>query len=107
MAIAIRRARQAAVWFTATLLVSGCLSSAESDLTQPPKAEQKEPVGGETAGGGKFRLGQDPLAFSLFGNYDWYAMQPWGGDPATRWIKEHKQVSVTNIASGGKASQAL
>ncbi|MEF3302692.1 extracellular solute-binding protein [Paenibacillus sp. GYB003] len=107
MTIAIRRTRHAAATIAAVLLVSGCYSSAEPAATQPPQTEQDGPKGGETDGSGGFRLGQAPLSFTLFGNYDWYEMQPWGGDPATRWIKEHKRVTVESVPSGGKAAQTL
>ncbi|MGG6312586.1 extracellular solute-binding protein [Paenibacillus macerans] len=48
-----------------------------------------------------------PLAFTFYGHYDWYTMPNWGEDPATRWIKENKQVTVEPISSGGNAKQKL
>jgi putative aldouronate transport system substrate-binding protein len=49
--------------------------------------------------------GNTPLQFTFFGNYDWYTMQPWGEDTATKWIKENKKVSVVAIPSGGASQQ--
>lgn len=48
-----------------------------------------------------------PLTFTFYGHYDWYTMPNWGEDPATRWIKENKQVTVEPISSGGNAKQKL
>ncbi|TNJ63254.1 extracellular solute-binding protein [Paenibacillus hemerocallicola] len=56
---------------------------------------------------GKFAFGETPLSFSFYGSYDWYTMQPWGGDMATKWIKDNKKVNVTAIPSGGAAAQKL
>ncbi|OAB26319.1 extracellular solute-binding protein [Paenibacillus macquariensis] len=54
---------------------------------------------------GNFILGETPLNFSFYGNYDWYTMNPWGQDPATKWIQENKKVTVEAIQSGGTALQ--
>ncbi|TNJ65699.1 extracellular solute-binding protein [Paenibacillus hemerocallicola] len=89
----------------AAFLVTGCFSDKPGATKKA--TEVRNPKEESGAGGSKFVLGQSPLAFSLYGNYDWYEMQPWGGDPATRWIKESKKVSVTNIPSGGKAAQTF
>ncbi len=57
--------------------------------------------------GDLFVLGEEPLAFSMFGNYDWYTMPSWGGDVATEWIKENKKVEIEAIDGGGNAAQRL
>ncbi|MDF2713542.1 MAG: transporter substrate-binding protein [Paenibacillus sp.] len=106
MATANGLTRTGLTLLAAASLVTGCLSDKHDDGKKAQEMQSKQTDSG-SGGDGKFVLGKTPLAFSLFGNYDWYAMQPWGGDPATRWIKEHKKVSVTNIPSGGKAAQAF
>ncbi|MFC5404894.1 extracellular solute-binding protein [Cohnella soli] len=52
-----------------------------------------------------FEFGKTPLSFSFYGNYDWYTMNPWGGDPATKWIKDNLKVDVESIPSSGASSQ--
>lgn len=52
-----------------------------------------------------FVFGETPLTFSFYGNYDWYTMNPWGQDPATKWIQDNKKVTVEAIQSGGAALQ--
>ncbi|WP_090116446.1 MULTISPECIES: extracellular solute-binding protein [unclassified Cohnella] len=52
-----------------------------------------------------FVFGDTPVNFSFYGNYDWYTMQPWGGDPATKWIQENKKVTVTPVAAQGASVQ--
>jgi len=59
----------------------------------------------QTAEESKFEFGKDPVHFSFYGNYDWYTIHPWGEDPATKWIKENKLVTVEAIPSGGAATQ--
>ncbi|MGG6310681.1 extracellular solute-binding protein [Paenibacillus macerans] len=54
-----------------------------------------------------YELGKEPLAFTLFGNYDWYTMPKWGGDPTTAWIKDNKKVNITEIPNGGNNVQKL
>ncbi|RKN86187.1 extracellular solute-binding protein [Paenibacillus ginsengarvi] len=77
------------------LAVAGCDKGEDGDTRKPDPAE------------GKFVFGETPLSFSFYGSYDWYTMQPWGEDIATKWIKENKKVNVTAIPSGGAAAQKL
>ncbi|MFD0714760.1 extracellular solute-binding protein [Paenibacillus sp. GCM10027626] len=63
--------------------------------------------GGEQQREKPFVLGEEPLSFSFYGNYDWFNMQPWGEDPATKWIKDNKKVTVEAISSGGAPEQKL
>ncbi|RIX52183.1 extracellular solute-binding protein [Paenibacillus nanensis] len=54
-----------------------------------------------------FELGKEPLEFSFYGHYDWYTMPEWGGDLATKWIKENKLVNVVPVSSGGNAKNKM
>lgn len=62
---------------------------------------------GDVSGDDLFVLGEEPLEFTMFGNYDWYTMPAWGGDVATEWIKENKKVEIKAIDGGGNAAQRL
>lgn len=75
-------------------------------------------TGGKTTGGtepskeadtskteSKYVVGENPLEFSLYGHYDWYTMPQWGGDEASKYIKEDMKVNVTPVHSGGNAAQ--
>ncbi|OBZ09246.1 extracellular solute-binding protein [Bacillus sp. FJAT-26390] len=87
----------------AVSVLSGCAKNNDS-------SEAVNTPGGEKSGEGKqesagFVLGEQPLEFTFYGDYDWYTMPPWGDDLATKWIKENKKVNVIPISSGGNAKQ--
>lgn len=65
---------------------------------------KKETAASPSASSG-FVFGETPVNFSFYGNYDWYTMQPWGADPATKWIQENKKVTVTPVAAQGASVQ--
>lgn len=77
------------------LAAAGCDKGEGGDTGRPDNAD------------GKFAFGETPLSFSFYGSYDWYTMQPWGEDMATKWIRDNKKVNVTAIPSGGAAAQKL
>jgi putative aldouronate transport system substrate-binding protein len=86
-----------------SLLLSGCTKDGKKDSKTSLET-------GESSIRGKddnqsFVLGKTPLTISFYGNYDWFTMNPWGEDPATKWIKENKKVTVEAIPSGGAAEQ--
>jgi len=85
-------------------LLAGC-SKGEGEPANPKDKKSGEVKSGEPDNG--YKLGEEPLKFSFYGNYDWYTMPPWGGDMATKWIKENKKVDVVPISSGGNAKQKL
>lgn len=81
-----------------SLIAAGCSKSGKSaDGGASPAAS------GQAAEG--FQFGTTPLTFSFFGNYDWYTMQPWGEDPASKWIMENKKVTVKAINAQGASLQ--
>ncbi|MFK7693561.1 extracellular solute-binding protein [Paenibacillus sp. HJGM_3] len=80
------------------IAIAGCEKGTDGEVKKPDQPNVTE---------GKFTLGETPLAFSFYGSYDWYTMQPWGEDIASKWIKENKKVIVNNIPSGGAAAQKL
>jgi len=91
----------------AALLLAGCSSSNEgATSTEPSKGTEATKAPTDAQGTG-FVLGEKPLEFTFYGNYDWYTMPPWGDDAATAWIKENKKVNVIAIQSGGNAEQKL
>ncbi|MDY7043213.1 extracellular solute-binding protein [Virgibacillus sp. M23] len=82
------------------IIISGCKdkeSNVEADTGGKEKRGNDE----------LFKLGEEPLEITMFGNYDWYTMPPWGEDVATKWIKENKKVDITAIDGGGNAAQRL
>lgn len=87
-------------------LVAACSNDAGSDPEpekETPEKEPEKPVEEVK----KFELGDEQLDITMFGNYDWYTMPPWGEDISTAWIKENKKVNVTAIDAGGKAAPRL
>lgn len=82
------------------LAVSLLLSACGKEESSGPNNNRNE-----SAVASQFEFGKDPVTFSFYGNYDYYTMNPWGDDPATKWIKENKLVTVEAIHSGGAASQ--
>lgn len=93
-------------------ILAACGDSKKEDTKKddPPKEEKSGDEGeGEESSGDDdiFVLGEEELNFTMFGNYDWYTMPPWGGDVATEWIKENKKVNIKAIDGGGNAEQRL
>ncbi len=74
------------------IVISGCSNK---------EKENSAPVHESSA----FVFGETPVEFSFYGNYDWYTMQPWGEDPASKWIKENKKVNVIPVPAQGASVQ--
>nr|WP_254450232.1 extracellular solute-binding protein [Cohnella herbarum] len=74
------------------IVMSGCSNKEQENST---------PVNESNA----FVFGETPVEFSFYGNYDWYTMQPWGEDPASKWIKENKKVNVIPVPAQGASVQ--
>lgn len=81
-----------AISLSLVIFISGCTGKEKENST--PVNESSEFVFGET-----------PVEFSFYGNYDWFTMQPWGEDPASKWIKENKKVNVTAVPAQGASVQ--
>ncbi|MCK9859167.1 extracellular solute-binding protein [Paenibacillus sp. ATY16] len=96
-----------------TLAMTGCSSGNGNKTNNEPAAtNSQKPAESEspanTAGdSGAWKLGSEPLKFSFYGHYDWYSMPAWGGDEATKWIKDNMKVDITPVQSGGNAAQKL
>lgn len=97
-------------------LLAGCGDDTKTSKKDPPvekPGENKNNTNNgnnndeEPASNGDFVLGEEPIEITMFGNYDWYTMPPWGGDVATQWIQENKKVEITAIDGGGNAAQRL
>ncbi|WBX82027.1 extracellular solute-binding protein [Virgibacillus salarius] len=82
------------------IIISGCKDK-ESNVEADTGGKEKH--GNDEL----FKLGEEPLEITMFGNYDWYTMPLWGEDVATKWIKENKKVDITAIDGGGNAAQRL
>ncbi|GGF62148.1 ABC transporter substrate-binding protein [Paenibacillus albidus] len=89
--------------------LTGCMGGNETatNTKEPGNAAGKSETSTNTAGGGAYVLGEQPLEFSFYGHYDWYTMPNWGEDLSSKWIKENKKVNIVPISSGGNAKQKL
>ncbi len=65
--------------------------------TQTPAASASEP----------WKIGSEPVSFTLFGNYGWYTMPPWGKDVFSKHIQEQYKINITAINAGGNAEAKL
>lgn len=85
------------------MLLAGCSggTSGKTTTETPKEPEKAETPKTES----KYVVGENPLDFSFYGHYDWYTMPPWGGDDASKFIKETMKVNVTPVHSGGNAAQ--
>jgi ABC-type glycerol-3-phosphate transport system substrate-binding protein len=93
-----------------TLLIAGCSksgSNSQESSTSPQSSESTIASESPSETAAPFQLGSEDLKFSFYGNYDWYSMQPWGEDPASKWIKENKKVTVEAISAGGAPDEKL
>jgi len=107
----------AAVMLAAAMTLAACSdggsggnsggSSGNNAGTKAPDASDAPAPANDTGESGTFVLGSEPLEFTFYGHYDWYAMPPWGEDITTKWIKEEKKVNIIPIQSGGNANQKL
>lgn len=91
-------------------IIAGCGGDKETSKNDEPGDSEENNDNnnnGEETDDDLFVLGEEPLEFTMFGNYDWYTMPSWGGDVATEWIKENKKVDITAIDGGGNAAQRL
>jgi ABC-type glycerol-3-phosphate transport system substrate-binding protein len=88
----------------AVSVLSGCAKNNDSSQAVNTPGGEKSGEGKQSESAG-FVLGEQPLEFTFYGDYDWYTMPPWGDDLATKWIKENKKVNVIPISSGGNAKQ--
>jgi putative aldouronate transport system substrate-binding protein len=99
---------------TALALVLGAMLAAcssnnnggntSSSVTAEPRSTETAAEGNEGEAG-LYQLGSEPIAFSMYGNYDWLTLDPWADDIATKWIQDNLKVTVEPIQSGGAAQQ--
>lgn len=94
---------------TTAIVMTGCSNSNDGKTSESstPKTEEKTDNKEGAAGSDKFELGSSQVDFTFYGHYDWYTMPAWGGDEASKWIKDNEKVNVTAINSGGNAAQKL
>lgn len=83
-----------AAMLTILPVIAGCSKGQDQDASSPASASS-EP----------FKLGEDPLQFSFYGNYDGFILPSWGKDPTTEWIQNELKVTVEEITNGGNAKQ--
>lgn len=88
-----------------TILLAASVLLACASGSKEDKSGSKEK--GSTTSSNGFKLGEEPLEYTLYGHYDWYTMPPWGEDESSKWIKENKKVTIKPIHSGGNAAQKL
>ena len=69
----------------------------QPDTTKAP--ETQEPAKTE------WKLGDTPLEFEFYVNYDWYAPKGYGTTQQTKWIQEATKVTVKEVGSNGNAEQ--
>ncbi|MBO2943538.1 extracellular solute-binding protein [Paenibacillus sp. F411] len=91
---------------TGAVLLTGCTGGSGTTASDPP-ADSGNNKPSEGSSSSAYVLGQNPLEFSFYGNYDWYTMPTWGADDSSKWVKENMKVNITPIHSGGNASQKL
>ncbi len=93
------------------MVLAGCNGGGKNQASEAEPSATSDQAGDaaqqEAESADRFVLGETPLKFSFYGNYDWYTMQPWGQDPTSKWIQDNKKVTVEAISSGGVAAQKL
>ncbi|ANE46418.1 hypothetical protein SY83_09170 [Paenibacillus swuensis] len=58
---------------------------------------------------GPIEIGKEPLKFSFYVNYDWYAPKGFGSatTPTLKWMQDEKKVNFEEISANGNALQKL
>ncbi|NEW07569.1 extracellular solute-binding protein [Paenibacillus sp. SYP-B3998] len=54
-----------------------------------------------------WKLGSEPLSFTIFGNYGWYTMPPWGKDIFSKNVQDKMKLNITAINAGGNSETKL
>lgn len=92
-----------------TSLLVGCKKKEETKNTDSPTPDKKSTTTADAtptaAAEDEWVFGRDPLEFSFYVNYDWYAPKGFGSTQATKWLQEYMNVTVTEISSNGQANQ--
>jgi putative aldouronate transport system substrate-binding protein len=100
-----------------TLLLSACSSGTTTSSSPSPEASKapvsEAPKASETPKASDApKVGENaklvkPVDFSFYSHYDNITLPTWGGDVATKWIKENLKVNVEVINASGASEAKL
>ncbi|MFD2614948.1 extracellular solute-binding protein [Paenibacillus gansuensis] len=100
-----------------TTALAGCSNSGNKETNaDKPAAENTDknaPAGNASntpaPADGPFEIGKEPLKFSFYVNYDWYAPKGFGSatTPTLKYFADEKKVTFEEISSNGNAAQKL
>lgn len=94
----------AAILISISLVITACSTGGNKTLHEDVHTSKTATVSDIQE---DWKLGREPLTFSFYVNYDWYAPKGFGNTQATHWLQEKMKVTVEEIPSNGNAAQKL
>ncbi|GKU80147.1 ABC transporter substrate-binding protein [Paenibacillus sp. L3-i20] len=91
-----------------TTILAGC---SKSEPKASPSASEgaagESPAPSEATATKGWEFGSEPLEFSLFFHYAWIDYLGMDAYPATKWLKENKQLNIVPIQAKGANTEAM
>ncbi|RIX52471.1 extracellular solute-binding protein [Paenibacillus nanensis] len=95
-----------------TTVLAACSNSNTNNSQESPSPSSASATPGNTGGDTKpvsdtWVFGSEPLEFSLYFHYGWVDYKGMDDYPATKWLKENKQLNITPIQANGSHSEKM
>lgn len=93
-----------------TTILAACSKSEPGNTKPSPSPAATNGTGGETdtpVANGAWEFGSEPLEFSLFFHYGWANYLGMDEYPATKWLKENKQLNIKAIQANGSNNEMM
>ncbi|RJX37874.1 extracellular solute-binding protein [Paenibacillus pinisoli] len=100
-----------AVLLFSTMLAACSNSGSNTEKPSPTAPASNNPGnnggGTEEPKGDAWEFGSEPLSFSLYYHYNWADFLGMDEYPATKWLKENKQLDIKAIQANGSANDVM
>lgn len=95
--------------FAISVLLTGCGTDNKKENEPAPNKAAAETTTNKPASDDAKPAANEPLEFSFYVNYDWYAPKGLETDakPLNTWLRNDKKVTIKEISSNGNAAQKL
>ncbi|WP_409341744.1 extracellular solute-binding protein [Paenibacillus sp. MBLB4367] len=99
-----------AVIMAAGTVLAGCGSDGGTKTgasSSPSPASTAAGAASEAPKSNAFKVGSEPVSFTLYGHYGWYTQPPWGKDVFTKAVQDKYKINITAVQAGGNADAKL